>query len=164
MSDMSPPSPPDGPPPVASDAPPPPPPGSSLGAPSPVETSPGSLGPIGKPRSIFMVLVLTVVTLGIWTIVWSFQNGDELKRHAHTGLGGIAYLFITLFISPVTMFLMASEVEQLYRRKGIDPPITTIWGLWFLLPLIGNLIWYVRIQQALNDYWVTSGSTAQPGL
>jgi len=122
------------------------------------------LGPIGKPRSIFMVLVLTVVTLGIWTIVWSFQNGDELKRYSKTGLGGVAYLFITLLISPVTMFLMASEVEQLYRRKGMEPPITTIWGLWFLLPLIGNLIWYIRIQQALNDYWVTSGSTAQPGL
>lgn len=111
-----------------------------------------------------MVLVLTVVTLGIWTIVWSFQNGEELKRHTNTGLGGVAYLFITLLISPVTMFLMAGEVEQLYRRKGMDPPITTIWGLWFLLPLIGNLIWYVRIQQALNDYWTTAGATNQPGL
>ncbi len=111
-----------------------------------------------------MVLVLTIVTLGIWTLVWSYQNGSELKRHAHTGIGGIGYLFITLLVSPVTMFLMASEVEQLYRRKGMEPAITTIWGLWFLLPVIGNLIWYVRIQQALNDYWVTSGSTAQPGL
>jgi hypothetical protein len=137
---------------------PPPPPLTAPGAAAPV------VGGIGKPRSVFMVLVLTVVTFGIWTIVWSYQNGEELKRHTSTGLGGIAYLFITLLISPVTMFLMASEVEQMYRRKGMQPPITTIWGLWFLLPLIGNLIWYVRIQHALNDYWTSEGSTLQAGL
>ena len=137
--------------------PPPPPPGAT---PAPV----GGFGSIGKPRSVFLVLVLTVVTLGIWTIVWSYQNGEEIKRHANTGLGGVAYLFITLLISPVTMFLMEGEVEQLYRKKGMEPPITTIWGLWFLLPLIGNLIWYVRIQHAINDYWTTEGATVQPGL
>ncbi len=141
--------------------PPPPPPNTE----PPMMPPPGDVAnPVGKPRSVFMVLVLTVVTFGIWTVVWSYQNGGELKRYSNTGLGGVAYLFITLLISPVTMFLMAGEVEQLYRKKGMEPPITTIWGLWFLLPLIGNLIWYVRIQHALNDYWTMSGSTVQPGL
>lgn len=126
----------------------------------PVATS----GSLGKPRSPGLVILLTIVTLGIWTIVWSYQNGDELKRHSGNGLGGVAYLFITLLISPLTMFLMAGEVEQLYRRQGKEPPITTIWGLWFLLPLIGNLIWYLRIQSAINDYWASNGSTVAPGL
>jgi len=143
MSDMPPPSP----------TPPPPLSGSAL-APA------GGAGPLGRPRSIAVVILLTIVTFGIWTIVWSFQNGEELKQHTRTGLGGVAYLFITLLISPVTMFLMASEVEQLYRREGKQPPITTIWGLWFLLPLIGNLIWYVRIQRSLNDYWTSHGAVA----
>lgn len=104
-----------------------------------------------------MTIFLSIVTLGIWTLVWSYQNGDEIQRHAKTGLGGVAYLLITLFISPVTMFLMAGEVEQLYRREGKEPPITTIWGLWFLLPIIGNLIWFVRIQKSINDYWTAHG-------
>ena len=117
-------------------------------------------GPVGKPRSPWVVILLTIVTFGIWTIVWSYQNGDELKRHARTGIGGIGYLLITIFISPVTMFLMASEVEQLYRREGKEPPITTIWGLWFLLPIIGLFIWYFRIQKSLNDYWVAHGAPA----
>lgn len=141
------------PPPVAATPPPPP-----VGAPA------QPTGPIGKQRSIGLVILLTIVTFGIWTIVWSYQNGDEIKRHARTGLGGVAYLFITILISPVTMFLMASEVEKLYRREGKEPPITTIWGLWFLLPLIGNLIWYVRIQQAINDYWAAHGANEKPGL
>ena len=121
-------------------------------------------GPLGKPRSAGLVILLSIVTFGIWTIVWSYQNGEELKQRTGQGLGGVAYLLITLLISPVTMFLMASEVEQLYRREGKEPPITTIWGLWFLLPLIGNLIWYVRIQRSLNGYWISKGSTQTPGV
>jgi hypothetical protein len=116
--------------------------------------------PLGQIRSPLLVILLTIVTFGIWTLVWSYQNGDELQRHTGRGLGGVAYLFITLLLSPVTMFLLASEVEQLYRSDGKEPPITTIWGLWFLLPIIGNLIWYLRIQGALNDYWTSKGATA----
>lgn len=150
-----------------SDMPPPPDPSTPaapMASPSPAPTTPPSApvgtGAPGQPRSALLVLLLTIVTFGIWALVWSFQNGDELKRYSGRGLGGVAYLFITLFLAPVTMFLLASEVEQLYRADGKEPPITTIWGLWFLLPIIGNLVWYLRIQSALNEYWTSKGATA----
>jgi hypothetical protein len=161
MSDMPPPVPEPTVPPVPAAspaAPPPPPPTTSLSPAGAVSTA--DSGPVGKPRSIGLIILLTIVTFGIWTIIWSYQNGEELKQYARTGLGGLAYLLITFFISPVTMFLMAGEVEQLYRREGKEPPITTIWGLWFLLPIIGHIIWYVRIQKSLNEYWVAHGAAA----
>jgi hypothetical protein len=151
MTDMPPPTPEDSPARETASTPPTPPPAPTSSA--------GAIGPLGTQRSIGMTIFLTIVTLGIWTWVWSYQNGDEIKRHANAGLGGVAYLLITVFIAPVTMFLMAAEVEQLYRREGKEPPITTIWGLWFLLPIIGNLIWYVRIQKSINDYWTAHGVT-----
>jgi hypothetical protein len=95
-----------------SDAPPPPPPPPPSAPPPPPPSSAPAGGPIGKPRSIGLVILLSIVTLGIWTVVWSYQNGEELRRYRSEGLGGIAYLFITFLISPVTMFLMASEVDQ----------------------------------------------------
>ena len=125
---------------------------------------PVGFGQIGKPRSIGLVILLSIVTLGIWTLVWSYQNGEELKRYHGEGLGGALYLIITFLVAPVTMFLMAGEVEQMYRREGKEPPITTLWGLWFLLPLIGNIIWYVKIQGAINDQWISKGSVIKPGL
>ncbi len=119
---------------------------------------------LGKRRSIWLVMLLSVVTCGIWTVVWAYQNGDELQRWSGKGLGGVPYLLITIFISPVTMFIMAGEVEQLYRDDRQEPPITTLWGLWFLLPVIGNIIWYVSIQNAINAYWTAHGQTNEPSI
>ena len=111
-----------------------------------------------------LTILVTIVTLGIWAWLWSYWNGEELKKYRRDGLGGVAYLILTIFISPVTMFIMANEVEKLYVEKGEQPRITTIWGLWFLLPLIGNIIWYVRIQNAINGFWQARGATMNPGL
>jgi hypothetical protein len=125
----------------------------------------------GKRRSAGLVILLSIVTCGIWTIVWSYQNGDELKRWSGKGLGGVGYLLLMLsqLIVPlvggvITMFLLAGEVEQRYRDDGREPPITAIWGLWFLLPIIGNFVWYLRIQSAINDYWTAHGQTNDPSL
>jgi len=104
------------------------------------------------------------VTFGFWTWIWSYWNGEELKIYRRDGLGGAAFLLFTIFIYPVTFFLMANEVEKMYVDAGEEPRITTMWGLWFLLPLIGNIIWYVRIQKALNDFWQARGGTTSPGL
>jgi hypothetical protein len=133
--------------------------------PPPTQPASESSGrPIGTPRSVGLTILVAIVTLGIWTWVWSYMNGEELKDYRRDGLGGVAYLVITIFISPVTMFLMASEVEKLYLDAGEQPRITTIWGLWFLLPLIGNIIWYVRIQNAINEFWQARGGSTSPGL
>ncbi len=56
------------------------------------------------------------------------------------------------------------RLEQRYRDDGREPPITAIWGLWFLLPIIGNIIWYVRIQGALNQFWSEHGQTNSPSV
>ena len=119
---------------------------------------------IGTPRSVGLTILVSIVTFGIWTIVWSYQNGEEFKEYRPVGIGGVAYLLLTLFIMPVTMFLMANEVESMYKEAGEEPKITTLWGLWFLLPLIGHIIWYVRMQNAINSFWQARGATTSPGL
>jgi hypothetical protein len=121
-------------------------------------------GPIGQPRSTGLTILVAIVTFGLWTWVWSYWNGEELRVYRRRGLGGVAYLLLTIFFYPVTMLLMANEVEQLYVEAGERPRITTLWGLWFLLPLIGNIIWYAQIQAALNEFWQARGGTNQPGL
>jgi hypothetical protein len=120
--------------------------------------------PIGTPRSVGLTILVTVVTFGIWAWIWSYWNGEELETYRRDGVGGVAFMLFTIFFVPVTMFLMASEVEKMYMDAGEEPRITALWGLWFLLPLIGNIIWYVRIQNAINEFWQARGGSTSPGL
>lgn len=108
-----------------------------------------------------LVILLTIVTFGIWALVWSYRTGDDLKRYNGDGLGGGLMLVIAIIGSPVVMFLIPNEIENMYRRDGRVSPVSALLGLWFLLPLIGNIIWYVKVQRALNDFWQAKG--ARPG-
>src|SRR5665811_2229293 len=114
--------------------------------------------PVGTARSAGLTVLVTIVTFGIWALVWSFKNGEEIKEYRGDGIGGVLYLILTLLFSPVTMFLMGDEVEKMYQAEGETSPINALWGLWFLLPFFGNLIWYLRIQHALNDFWTARGA------
>jgi hypothetical protein len=119
------------------------------------QPAPPARRPVGPQRSAGLIILLTIVTLGIWAWVWSFQNADEMKRYRGQGLGGVLTLVLAILVNPVVWFTLANEVEQLYKEDGQQPPITTIWGLWFLLPIIGNFVWYLRMQRALNEFWAT---------
>ena len=65
---------------------------------------------------------------------------------------------IFLLLSVVLMFTIPNEVKNAYERDGRESPVSAIWGLWFLLPIIGNIIWYVKVQHALNEFWESKGS------
>ena len=111
--------------------------------------------PVGPLRAPGLIIFLTIITLGIWTWVWSFQNAEEMKRYRGQGLGGGITLLLAILVFPVVWFTLANEAEQLYKEDGQEPPISTIWGLWFLLPIIGSFVWYLRMQRVLNTFWAT---------
>lgn len=46
----------------------------------------------------------------------------------------------------------------MYRARGWNPPVTTLTGLWVLLPLVGSIVWFVKVQGALNRYWTALGA------
>lgn len=117
-------------------------------------------GPIGEPRSAGMTILWSVLTCGIWTILWSYWNHEELQRYRGDGIGGVGGALLAAFVSPVVMFTIPMEIEQMYREEGRQPPVTTMWGLWFLLPIIGNFVWYLAVQKALNEFWMDHGAPA----
>lgn len=119
---------------------------------------------IGKPRSIGLTILLTIVTFGIWSLLWRFWTGEELKRYRVDGLGGGIFLLFAFLIYPAVMFLMADEVAKLYEEEGLPAPITAVWGLWFLLALIGHILWYVCMQRSLNEFWIAKGAAPATGV
>ena len=116
---------------------------------------------IGGPfYSAGLVILLTIVTCGIWGAVWSYRTGEDLKQYNNDGFGGVLNLIIFILLSPILMFTIPMEIEKMYQRDGRESPVSPLLGLWILLPLIGNIIWYVKVQAALNDFWLSKG--AQP--
>lgn len=120
------------------------------------------MGPIGKQRSSLAVILLGVVTLGIYTLYWQYATFKEMKEHSGQGVGGAVGLIIAIFLSIVNVFLMPSEVGGLYQRVGQAKPVSGVTGFWVLLPLIGSIIWVVKVQGALNRYWASASPAPIP--
>ena len=110
-------------------------------------------GPVGKQRSTGIAILLAIVTLGIYALVWVYSTAKEMKDHSGTGLGGGIALLIYFIVAPATFFIHPSEVGGLYKRMGHPEPVSAITGLWILLPIAGPIVWFVKVNGALNAYW-----------
>jgi len=116
-------------------------------------------GPVGNTRSIGLSILWAVLTLGIYTFVWVYRTHEEINRYSGNGVGGVVGLVIFIVVSPVTYFVVPSEVRYLYEDlDGQTSPVRGTTGLWFLLPLIGSIVWFVKVQGALNRYWQSKGA------
>jgi hypothetical protein len=105
-----------------------------------------------------LVILLMIVTLGIWGIFWTYRSNEDLKKYNGDGLGGVLGIVIYLLLSVILMFTIPNEIKNMYERDGQQSPVSAIWGLWFLLPIIGHIIWYLKVQNALNDFWRSKGA------
>lgn len=124
------------------------------------QPAPVAAGPVGKVRGTGMCILLMIVTLGIYSLFYWFKTHDEMKQHSGQGLGGAVALILGLFVSIVLVFTMPGEVGKLRQSRGQDPKVSAVTGLWVLLPLIGSIIWFVKVNGALNEYWESQGATA----
>lgn len=117
-------------------------------------TATAQRGQPGETRSIGKSILLAIVTLGIYPIYWTYKTHEEIKRYSGNGVGGVVGMVIYLVLSIVTMFVVPSEVRYMYEDlDGETSPVRGTTGLWILLPLAGPIVWFVKVQRALNRYW-----------
>ena len=119
----------------------------------------GTTGPVGKQRGILFVILISIITLGIYGFYWVFKTCEEMKKHRGDGIGGVIALVIQFVFTPINWFVIPSEVGKTYEDDGREAPLTGWTGLWMFLPLIGFIIWVVRVQGALNRYWASKQET-----
>jgi hypothetical protein len=119
-------------------------------------STPGNNGPLGRPRGIGFGILLFIVTIGFYAWYWVYKTMEEMKQHTGEGIGGVLGLVIWILIHPVMAFVIPSEVGKMYRRDGQEPPMTGWTGLWLfpgLILVIPAIVWFVKVQGALNRYW-----------
>jgi Domain of unknown function (DUF4234) len=130
---------------------PPPPPPTPTGAPAPT-------GVPGDIRSPGTVIILSIITCGIYAIWWEYKTFNEMKQYSGEGVGGTVGLLLAIFIGVVNLFLIPSEIGGLYERAGQEKPFSPLVGLWNLIPLIGFIVWVMKVQGALNEFWEARGA------
>ena len=118
--------------------PPPPPPATS------------GWGPKGKVRESVAVIIFSIITLGIYYLVWTYKVFKENKDFSGEGVGGVIGLVIGIVIGIVNWFLLPSEIGNIYEKMGREKPVSGVTGFWNLIPLIGFIIWVVKVQGAMN--------------
>ena len=120
-------------------------------------------GPVGHRRGILFVLLISLVTLGIYSLYWVYKTQQEMKDYSGDGLGGVLGLVVWILISPVSAFVIPSEVGALYGRAGRERPVTGWTGLWlfpFGIFLIPAIVWFVKVQGSLNRFWESQAGVA----
>jgi hypothetical protein len=120
--------------------------------------APAGARPLGKPRGWVVVFLLTLVTLGIYGLVWQYKTFQEMQDYSGDGIGGVVGLILAIFLGFVNWFLMPAEVGNLYAAEGQEKPVSGITGLWNLLPLVGTFIWLAKTQNALSAFWEAHGA------
>jgi len=121
-------------------------------------------GPLGQQRGVGFGILMYIVTFGIYGVYWAYKTQEEMKQHTGEGLGGVLGLVIWLVINPVSAFVIPSEIGKMYTKDGQVPPFTGWTGLWLFpgaILLVPAIIWFVKVQRALNRYW--EGKTPAPG-
>jgi hypothetical protein len=147
--------------PAAEAAPPAPPAAETAPAVPPPPSSPapraGGSGPPGKIRSWGVVAILTIITCGIYGLFWQYFMFNENKEYSGDGVGGVVGVILAIFIGVVNLFLLPTEIKNIYEKQGKHSPVRWTVGLWNLIPLVGWFIWLYKVQTAENEMWEAEG-------
>jgi len=84
-----------------------------------------------------------------------------MKQRTGDGLEGVLGLVVWILISAVSAFVTSSEIGKMYKRDGREPPVTGWTGLWILpgaILIIPAIVWFVKVQGALNRYWESTAA------
>src|SRR6185437_3282814 len=97
---------------------------------SPVAAA-GNTGPLGQPRGVLFVIVISILTFGIYGLYWVWNTHEEVKKRSGEGVGGWVGLIINLVIGIVTPYLIPQEIRKMYERDGQTSPVSWKTGLWW---------------------------------
>jgi hypothetical protein len=106
-----------------------------------------------KERDPLVVVLLSIVTLGIYFLYWTYQVFRELKEKTNQGIGPVVGLVLAILLGIVNWFVLPSEIGNMYAAAGKPKPVSGATGFWNFIPLVGAIIWIYKCQNALNHAW-----------
>lgn len=145
------------------------------------QAAPGGPGPVGKVREPWVVLVLTLVTFGIYSLAWWWMISAEVdrhiqKRHAHPMIRLAVFLIVgTLLLYVVALIVLLGGLAAAASSGNAGGfAAAGIVGVLLLLVVIAaaiaalvlQIIGFWRVWSVVHDRDVATGSPKplSPGL
>lgn len=114
---------------------------------------------IGVIRNPLTVVLLSIVTLGIYGLWWTYVMFRDTRAFGRHGFGGLAGLLLAIFLPFLPPFLIPWQVGTCRSESGLDRRTHAVQGLWWLLPIVGWIVWVYAVQRAANELWASQGAT-----
>lgn len=121
---------------------------------------------MGKVRFIFTPLLLSLITFGIYGLVWLYKIHDEMLLHTRdlsikpgAAVGFLFIPFFNVFWAIYLIFHVPSLVKKMDMADNVavseqtNPALIGILGL---VPVV-NIFWSAMVQNALNRHWKRHG-------
>ena len=123
---------------------------------------------VGRVRSVVLLLILSVLTLGIYFFIWLYQINRELSRSLGKGNPGgrlALFIFIPIIGWFVTLLLTGRSVREAQIRAGNERLIVPLYhGIWAaLVPVIGWFVAMGYVQRGANRAWLKMDSYFEAG-
>lgn len=116
--------------------------------------------PIGKVRSPLFVILISLITFGIYALYWHYKMFQETHEYDNEGINGIVGLLLTIICSIVAFFVLPWQIGETRKRAGLTEGINAIYGLLVLIPFVGWIVWVFLVQNAANELWESQGAVA----
>jgi Domain of unknown function (DUF4234) len=125
-----------------------------------------------KKRNPLGVWGLSIITIGIYYLVWYYKINDEARRYLgdetiKPGISVLAVLFGWIIIVPpfISLYRTGERIQRMQQRAGVQQQISPA------LFLLANFLLSLHIiygQEALNKIWtlyqVPAQGPPQPGI
>ena len=109
---------------------------------------------LGKDRSPAAVLGLSIITLGIYFLIWYYKINNEIRHHdpsieVKPGLAVIAMMLPVL--SLVSAYSTAARIRQMQLDEGASQTISPVVAL--LLQIFLGIGFPLYVASQLREHW-----------
>jgi len=115
-------------------------------------------------RGFVFILILSIITCGIYWFYWFYKTNDELKQYAKLGHSPLVRLLVFIFgiillglPSIYIYYVWLKDVADQAKKAGLSGFSPVLQTILIIIPF-GSLYTTYKVQATLNDIWDSAGS------
>ena len=110
----------------------------------------------GQVKDPVVVLLLTVVTCGIYGLVWLYDIGDQINKALDKEAVKPVYVLISILCFPILYYYIYTlDLALIELGESREVPYTPNFVIWIITMLfgVGLFICEIQTQTFLNQVW-----------